>query len=416
MFTAELEKLIALAIFSVCFFLILLRRIKISYVSLASAATLIALGIVTPEEAFFKAINWDVLGIYWGFGMLSIALSESKVPALIAIKIIHRAKDERHAIFYISALAAFLSSFMPNPVVVIMLAPIAIEIANRLKSSLFPYLVSLAISSNVVTTVTMIADPPAIILAMKTGMKFFDFYLFKGRIGLGAISLFGVIAALLTLLFQFRNMRKNVEIEEEKIKVTYAPTMLFVAGILALAFAPLPPGAVGLSIGLISLLVGRKIFKRMCLEFDWDTILFVVGIFIVISSLEITGILSDFVNWFASLGIKNSSLVLAVLVWVSVALSSFIDNVPYTVLMIPVCTELASAMGVSPFPFLFGMLIGTGIGGNITPVGATANVIACGMLEKRGYRIKLKEYLKISLPFSVIAVLVAHLLLQLTWL
>jgi len=154
----------------------------------------------------------------------------------------------------------------------------------------------------------------------------------------------------------------------------------------------------------------------MCLEFDWDTILFVVGIFIVISSLEITGILSDFVNWFASLGIKNSSLVLAVLVWVSVALSSFIDNVPYTVLMIPVCTELASAMGVSPFPFLFGMLIGTGIGGNITPVGATANVIACGMLEKRGYRIKLKEYLKISLPFSVIAVLVAHLLLQLTWL
>lgn len=411
-----MEKLIALIIFSLCFLLILLRRVRIAYVSIASAAILIALGIVGPEEAFFKAINWDVLGVYWGFGMLSMALKESKVPALIALKIIKGAKREKYAIFYLSVLAAFLSSFMPNPVVVLMLAPIAIEIAERLKARLFPYLIALAISSNVVTTVTMVADPPAIILAMETGMRFFDFYWFKGKIGLGAISVFGVGAALLTLLIQFKSMNKKIEIKDEKIKVTYGPTLLFMAGVLGLAFAPISPGIVGLFIGLISLCMGRKIFKRMCLEFDWDTILFIVGIFIVISSLEITGILGDFVAWFAGLNIKSSSLVLAVLVWMSVALSSFIDNVPYTVLMIPVCTELASAMGVSPFPFLFGMLIGTGIGGNITPVGATANVIACGILEKRGYRIKLKDYLKISMPFSVVAVLVAHLLLQFTWL
>jgi Na+/H+ antiporter NhaD/arsenite permease-like protein len=111
-------------------------------------------------------------------------------------------------------------------------------------------------------------------------------------------------------------------------------------------------------------------------------------------------------------------LTLAIVTWISVALSSFMDNVPYTVLMIPVCTSLAAypSMGMSnAFPFLYGMIIGTGIGGNITPVGATANVFACGMLEKRGHKIKLKEYLKISVPASVISVLVAYLLVQLLW-
>jgi Na+/H+ antiporter NhaD/arsenite permease-like protein len=122
------------------------------------------------------------------------------------------------------------------------------------------------------------------------------------------------------------------------------------------------------------------------------------------------------VNGVGSLGISSPAVMLAILIWISVAASSFMDNVPYTVLMIPVCNQLATLMGVSPFPFLFGMLIGTGIGGNITPVGATANVFACGMLEKRGCKVRLKDYAKISLPFSVIAVVVCHVLLQLIWL
>jgi Na+/H+ antiporter NhaD/arsenite permease-like protein len=98
-----------------------------------------------------------------------------------------------------------------------------------------------------------------------------------------------------------------------------------------------------------------------------------------------------------------------------VLLSAFIDNVPYTILMIPVCSYLAKGLGISPFYFYFGMLIGTGIGGNITPVGATANVLACGMLEKRGYKIELGSWLKIAVPFSCVAVLVAMVLTHIFW-
>jgi Na+/H+ antiporter NhaD/arsenite permease-like protein len=299
------------------------------------------------------------------------------------------------------------------------MAPIAIEMSKKLKSNLFPYMVAIAVSANVVTTLTMIADPPALIMAISTGMRFFDFYWFQGRLSLGVITFFGVVAALLSLLYIFRNMNKPVRMQKEKIKVDYTPSVIFVAGVLALVACPyfaISPGIAGLTVGIIALLFARKNAKKMVVDFDWNSFLFITGIFVVIGSLEATGLLSDFVNGIGGLGITNASVMLAIIIWVSVAASSFIDNVPFTILMIPVCNQLAALMGMSPFPFLFGMLIGTGIGGNITPVGATANVYACGIAEKHGCKIKLKEYLKISLPFSVIAVLVAHVLLQLLWL
>jgi Na+/H+ antiporter NhaD/arsenite permease-like protein len=409
-------QLIAFTVFVVCFALILYRKFKILYISLAAAAILVILGIVTPLQVVLQAINWNVLGIYFGFGMLSIAFGESQVPKYIAFEIMRRVKTERWAIFWLAALAAALSSVMPNPVVVMMLAPIAIEIADRFRSSLFNYLVPLAISANVVTTVSMVADPPATILAMETGMRFFDFYWFQGRIGLGLISLVGVVAALLSLLLIYRKMDKGVAFTPEPLEYTYSASILFLAGVLALAFIPISPGVISLVVGVVALLICPMSKATIFREFDWESFLFIIGIFIVVAAIEITGLLAAFSAWFVSLGITSPTLILAFLVWVSVLLSAFIDNVPYTILMIPVCTQIAGALGVNPFPFLFGMLIGTGIGGNITPVGATANVIACGMLEKRGYTIDLWEYMKISVPFSIIAVAVAHLLLQLIWL
>jgi Na+/H+ antiporter NhaD/arsenite permease-like protein len=326
-------------------------------------------------------------------------------------------KKEQYAILFLCALAAFLSSFMANPVVVIMLAPLAIELAERLNASLFPYLVGLAISSNVVTTVSMVADPPALILAMSQGMTFLDFYWFQGKIGLGTLSVVGVVVALLTLLVQFRRFTNTVDMRQERVQVTYGPLVIFVVSILVLAFVPMRhPGIVGFLVGVASLFIGRKVLAPMMKEFDWETIFFLIGIFVVIGAVEGVGLLKDFADWLIGTGLKSPTLYLLILTWLSVALSSFIDNVPYTILMIPVCTFLAQSLGMSPWPFFFGMLVGTGIGGNITPVGATANVLACGMLEKHGYRIALGQYMKLSVPFSVAAVLAVHILLQLIWL
>ena len=425
LFTPLTEKIIALVILVIAFALILHRKINITYVSLVGAALLIAAGIIAPDAALWDGVEWKVLTIYWGYGMLAFAFRECRLPAWLGVQILRHIKKEKYVLLLLCTLAAFLSSFMANPVVVIILAPLFIAIADKLKSNLFVYLVSLAIASNVVTTVTMVADPPALIVAAKTGMQFLDFYWFKGKVSLGTISVFGVIAALLVLLYRFRAMNKSVAgIEEETVVIkSYIPMIIFVASVFALSLpimtAGIPlvnQGTVGFFVGVGSLLYNRKNAREMHEEFDWASIFFLVGIFIIIATVEKVGLLKDFADWMASTGLNSPTAYLAIFIWLSVLLSSFIDNVPYTILMIPVCSYVATNLGVNPFVFYFGMLVGCGIGGNITPVGATADVLACGMLEKRGYKIELGKYMALSVPFSLAPVIVAHLLLQLIWL
>jgi Na+/H+ antiporter NhaD/arsenite permease-like protein len=482
------EKWFVLAVFTLVFVLILYRKIPIFYLSLGAAAVLIIAGIVPLGKAFKESINWDVLAIYFGYGMLAVALRESNLPKAIADWVLPRLHKEKYALLFLCSLSAFLSSFMANPVVVLMLAPLAIEIAVRLKANLFLYLVGLAISSNVVTTVSMVADPPALILAMQTNMGFLDFYWFQGRPGLGTLSVVGVVVALLTLLLQFRKLNHKADIKVKAVRtslvsrillaasilaaglvlvlkatgynltallllgvfgvvitltgdlfdknqgketdphltLTLSASGLFLLSVIALSIVPansllfpwLPlkyQGLIGLILGVLALFQVKRIWKNSIFEFDWQSILFLVGIFIVVASVDEVGLLKDFAAFLTGMGLINPLVIFIIITWLSVVLSSFIDNVPYTVLMIPVCSYLAQKLGVNPYFFYFGMLVGTGIGGNITPVGATANVLACGMLEKRGHKIELAKFLKISIPFSCAAVLAVQILLQIFW-
>lgn len=420
---ADILKLATLVIFMACYGLAISRKVKLAYIGIFSALLLLVILLPTNMPAAQQALNsvrWDVLGVYWGFMMLSIIFAMSGVPEHLAKHVLRRTKNEGRALLVICAMTAFLSSLLENVGVFLIMAPIAIEVAKKTKSSLFTYLVSIAISSNIVTTVTMIADPPALILASESGMGFLDFYWFQGRIGLGIISIIGALAGLATLYFiNFRRMTKKVHITEKKTEANYLPTGLFVGGIVALAlnqYIGVGPGVIGLVVGAIALLIGWRKVKTMVTDFDWNSFIFIFGIFIVVGAVEAVGILGDFANAIGALSMNNPAITLILVTWVSVAFSAFIDNVPWTVMMIPVCTSLATSMGMSSaFPLMYGMLIGTGIGGNITPVGATANVFACGMLEKRGYKVKIKEYMKISVPVSIVAVLVSYLLLQLLW-
>ncbi len=413
------EQITALAVFVATYALALTRRIKIAYVSLTAAVLLVALRILTPHEVLTQALKWDVLGIYWGFMMVSIAFMDSGVPKLLAERILKAAHAEKHAILYLAASTAFLSAWMENVGVVLMMAPIALAISRRLNTSLFPYMVVIGIASNVVTTVSMVADPPSIILAIETGMRFKDFYWFLGRPGLGTLTVFAVIAALLALLVQFRRMTKRVDLPTDEVPVTYAATILFVVSVAILGFGHergLPPGIVGAVAGCVALWLNRRRFRAMFAEFDWNSFAFIMGIFVVAHSLRSTGLLREFAGLLHGARLQTPALAMGALIWIAVAISSFVDNVPFTVLMIPVAQDLAGMLGASAWPLLFGMLIGTGSGGNITPVGATANVFACGFLEKHGYKVHLGQYLKISVPFTVAAVGAAHVLLYIFWL
>ncbi len=358
-------QIIILPIFIACYALALSRKVKLAYVSIASLAALIIIGVVSWQDTIFKAIQWDVLAVIWGFMMVSFIFSESKMPELIANKLLCHIKVEKYALLALCAVAAFLSAFMANVAVLFLMAPVAIQMARKLGSPLFPYIVSVGVCANMVTTTTMIADPPALILAIQTGMTPLDFYWFQGRIGLGAITAVGVIAALLTLLVIFRKMNKRIEVPPEHIKVSKLPSVLFVVGVAVLALAPeigLSLGLVGLAVGFVAIIIGRKDAKRMIVEFDWNSLIFLAGIFGVIYTLASSGLLADFSQAIVGLGISNPSILLVFLVWLSVGLSSFIDPNAYTVLMIPVGQQLATLSNISQWPLLFGTLIGTGSG------------------------------------------------------
>ncbi|MCW4028714.1 MAG: SLC13 family permease [Candidatus Bathyarchaeota archaeon] len=412
-------QIIILPIFIACYALALSRKVKLAYASVGALIALIVIGLISWQDTLFVAIQWDVLAVIWGFMMVSFIFSESKMPELIANKILTHIKIEKYALLAICAVAAFLSAFMANVAVLFLMAPVAIQMAKKLGSPLFPYIVSVGVSANMVTTTTMIADPPALILAIQTGMSPLDFYWFQGRVGLGAITVVGVMAAMLTLLLIFRKMNKRIEIEPEEIKVSKLPTILFLVGIVILALAPeihLSLGVVGLAVGIVALLIGRKDAKRMIVEFDWNSLIFLAGIFAVIYTLSTSGLLTDFAQGIINAGVSNPSMLLAVVVWMSVGLSSFIDPNAYTVLMIPVCQQLATFSGMSAWPLLFGTLVGTGSGANILPMGAATNVFACGLLEKNNCLVSTKEYIKIGLPLSVVAVATANVLLWIFWL
>ncbi|MDF1593475.1 MAG: SLC13 family permease [Desulfobacterales bacterium] len=239
-FLPEIEKWITLIVVVSVFALILHRKVPIHYLSLGAAALLIASGVISPATALLDSdngVNWDVLAIYFGYGMLAMSLRESQLPSAISNWVLPKLRHEKYALLFLCALAAFLSSFMANPVVVIMLAPLAIEMAERLKSPLFLYLVGLAISSNVVTTVSMVADPPSLILAMQTNMTFLDFYWFHSRLGLGTLSVVGVLAALSTLLFQFWRLNNTVDVMVQPVRVAAKSVILIIVGCMGCVVA-----------------------------------------------------------------------------------------------------------------------------------------------------------------------------------
>ena len=423
-FSADIEKWVTLGIFIVTFIFILYRKFNIAVIALISAAVVILLGIISPWSAVTEGINWDVLAIYSGYAILAMYLRESQLPAWLANQVMLKFKKEKTALLLLCMIAMALSVIIANPEVVIILAPLAIEMADKMKGNLYVYLIALAISSNVVTTVTMVADPPAILMAGYTGMEFFDFYWFQNKISLGTISVFAILVGALVLWFQFRKMNNTADLPAVKIKVNPLPSIIFIVSVLLLAFIPWSSmgafnhrGILGVCLGILCLILGGKDNAKAWLkEFDWNSIMFLIGIFTLVFAVNQVGLLEDFANLIANSGITSTAIYLAILIWVSVLLSAFIDNVPYTVIMLPVCDFLAASLGVNPFPFYFGILIGTGMGGNLTPVGATANVLACGMLEKRGYKITLGNYIKLAWPFTFAIVATAHVLLQIIWL
>jgi len=417
-------KLFVVAVFLVTYVLLMFKKGHPFIVLGSAIGLLLCLGTISPLQAV-SSVNFNVLGVFLGTMVLSGLFIFSAVPAYLATKLVDRSKNVGMALLSICFLAGFISSFVENVATVLIVAPIAFEVAKKLKANPVPFLIGIAVSSNLQGCATMIGDSPSLILALSSGMNFMDFFWMKGRPGITFAVELGAVVSFYVLYLLFRKYKEPViQIEEVKVK-TWLPTWLLALMMATLALSSFVKNKPTYTIAFICIayavvgLVWHELKHResfsLIKDLDWHTFFFLIGIFVLVGSLTYVGVIEDIASLIVAITQGNKFLAYTIIVWLSVLLSAFVDNIPYIVAMIPVAKLVALSLGASPELFLFGLLIGTSLGGNITPIGASANVVAVGLLRKNHYHVKFSEFFKIGFPFTIAAVSVAYLFIWFVW-
>lgn len=418
-------KIIALIIFVISYLLFVCLPHKRTLVALSGSLLLILTGVISLKEAFL-AVNWNVMGIFVGTLILADVFMQSRVPAYIAEIVVDKAKSTAWAILFICLLSGFISAFVENVATVLIVAPIALALAKKLKINPTKMMIAIAVSSNLQGAATLIGDPPSMLLGGFAKMNFGDFFFYRGRPGIFFAVELGAVVSFWVLYFIFRKYKTKTQlIPIEKVK-SWVPTILLVSLIVLLALSSLfDPGFNSLAgqlcmvFGILALVWEKLVNKTSIISgfkaLDWDTTFFLIGIFIVVGGISLSGWIQVLADYLASLVGSNIFLGYTAIVFISVILSAFIDNVPFLATMLPVAIIMSDKLQISPSLFLFGLLIGASLGGNITPIGASANIVTCGLLKKEGYRVKFTDFIKIGLPFTAAAVITGYLFIWFIW-
>jgi Na+/H+ antiporter NhaD/arsenite permease-like protein len=419
------RNIVSLVLFICAYLLFVILPKRRSLTAIGAGILLIITNTISLKEAFW-AINWNVMGIFVGTLVVANFFMESRVPAVIAELIVDKARNTTWAILSICLLTGFISAFVENVATVLIIAPIALTLAKKLKMNPVKMMIAIAVSSNLQGTATLIGDPPSMLLAGFAKMNFMDFFFYKGRPSIFFAVELGALVSFLVLFFIFKPEKEKVRlILVEKVK-SWIPTILLVALVLLLAISSFLDtgfsyiaGTICMIFAVISILWEKFINQGEILDgikaLDWDTAFFLAGIFIIVGSISLTGGIDAIAKFVSQIIRGNVFFGYTLLVFISVILSAFIDNVPFLAAMLPVAISMAHTLNINPSLFLFGLLIGASLGGNITPIGASANIVACGLLKKEGHEVSFKDFMQIGIPFTFAAVTAAYLFIWFVW-
>lgn len=411
----------ALILFAITYILMLFCGKFRPYIALGSAVIFIVTGML-PTEEIFGAIDFNVLLMIAGTMGLVALFTESKMPELLADLIMEKVPNVMWAAVSLSLFAGVISAFVDNVATVLMIAPVALEICKKLKTNPVPFIIGIAVSSNLQGAATLVGDTTAIMLGSALDMSFLDFFWYKGRPSIFFAVELGAVLSACILAYLFRKEKKPIPKGSRTQVTDYVPTVLLSGAVLLLIAASLLPEKPYVTNGLIccGLLVVGLIYnlaqKRNLRaltdplkEIDFNTIGLLVGLFLIIGGIKSEGVIDAAAALLAKTGGGNVFILYTVIVWASVGISAFIDNIPYVATMIPVIAGLAQTLNVDPTPLYFGLLSGATLGGNITPIGASANITGIGILRKEGYEVKNSDFYKIGIPFTLAAIIPAYI-------
>lgn len=422
-----LKMVLALVLFVIMYVLLLLFPRYRPWIALGTALIFVILGIM-PLEDILGSINFNVLMMIAGtMGIVSLFI-ESGMPSLMADVIVDKMPNVKWTIVSLALFAGIVSAFVDNVATVLMIAPVAIAIARKFDISPIAMVIAISVSSNLQGAATLVGDTTAILLGGYADMTFMDFFVFHGKAGVFWAVELGAVLTAVVLLILFRKETQPTIGKDRAVVTSYVPSVLLAGTVILLivaSFIPNTPAYINGYICISLLIIGliwNVIKKRSYLgitkpisEIDYETLLLLTGLFIVIGGITHAGVIDEIAKLFLKVGSGNLFVIYLLIVWVSVALSAFVDNIPYVATMLPVVQGIAAGMGVEPYVLYFGLLIGATLGGNLTPVGASANITAIGMLQREGYIVKTKDFMRIGIPFSLVAVLSGSIFIWLVW-
>ena len=414
----------AIAVFVVAYILMLTFAKYRPYIALGGALIFIITGMLSVSN-IFVAIDFNVLLMIAGTMGIVALFIESKMPELLADLIMEKVPNVMWSAVAMALFAGVISAFVDNVATVLMVAPVALEICKKLKTNPVPFIIAIAVSSNLQGAATLVGDTTAIMLGSALDMSFMDFFWYKGRPGMFFAVELGAVLSAIILAWIFRKEKSPIpKVGERTVVTDYVPSALLLGTILLLILASFIPNKPNITNGLIccGLLVIGLVYnfakKRTASaivsplkEIDFETIGLLLGLFLMIGGISEQGVIDAAAGLLAKAGGGNIFFLYTVIVWASVLISAFIDNIPYVATMIPVIAGLASALNVDPTVLYFGLLSGATLGGNCTPIGASANITGIGILRKEGYTVKNSDFFKIGIPFTLAAIVPSYIYL-----
>ncbi len=419
--------ILALILFIATYALLLIFPKYRAYVALISAAVFVILGIL-PLNKVLSAVDWNIIMMIAGTMGVVYLFIESKMPALLADYIIERVPNVKWSTVALALFAGLISAFVDNVATVLMVAPVALTIAKKLKISPVKSIIAIAVSSNLQGAATLVGDTTAIMLGGYANLDFLDFFFLNGKPSMFWIVQVSAIVSTIVLLIVFRKDDQPISFGDKTVVTDYFPSVLMVGTVVLLIAASFFPNKPSITNGLICLslmIIGvvremirsksTKVIVETAKSIDYFTLLLLTGLFIVIGGITEAGVVDEISTLFVKISKNNVFVMYTLLVWASVIFSAFIDNIPYIATMLPVTAGIANLMGIDPLVLYFGLLSGATLGGNLTPIGASANITALGILHKEGHETSTSEFMKISVPFTLSAVATGYILIWLIW-
>ena len=416
------EAVISVIVFLLVMAAIISEKMHRAVAAMAGAVILLLFHVLSVDEAT-TYVDINTIGVLVGMMLFVAVVKNSGLFEYVAIKAAKLTKGRPMAILVVFAIiTAVLSAFLDNVTTVLLIGPMTIAITQMLEVNPIPYLLSQIMASNIGGTATLIGDPPNIMIGSAAGLSFMDFVVNTG-------SVIVIILAVTVLIYYFmyrgqisvieENMHKVMELDENRsikdkplLIKSVIMTVVVVIGFVFHSQLQVESATVALFAAGFMLVFGKQDAEEIILGVEWSTILFFIGLFVVVGGMQKSGVITSLAELMMEFIGNNEALGIVIILWVSALISSFLDNIPFVATLIPLILTMESG-GVDVTPLWWALSLGACLGGNGTLVGASANVVLAGVSAKNGYPITFMQYTKTGFPLMLISIVISMVYLLL---